>query len=125
MPVRVEFTRGAAEDLRGYAQSGNIQLFLRKLIRLETVGKAAGQPMGHGLKGYYKIVVGDRDWRIVFTVDRDETVATVVVIGDRADAACHQEAQQRLAALGSQSAETVSLAAAMLNLPQLQRKQRH
>lgn len=124
MPVRVEFTRGAAEDLQSYARSGNIQLFLRKLIRLETVGRAAGQALGHDLKGYFKIVVGDRDWRIVFTVDPGETVATIIAIGDRDDAACYQEAQKRVAALGEGEPKTISLAAAMLELPQLQKKQR-
>jgi mRNA interferase RelE/StbE len=124
MPIRVQFTADARDDLRRYAQSGNIRLFLQKLVRLEEVGKAAGQPLGRGLAGYYKIVVGDRDWRIIFTLDRAETVATVVVIGDRADAACYEEAQKRLAALDPQSPEIASLAAAMLELPQLQKKPR-
>ena len=124
MPIRVEFIPEAVDDLRRYARSGNIRQFLQKLVRLEGVGKQAGLPLGRGLSGYYKIVVGDRDWRIVFTMSRDETVATVLVIGNRADSACYEQAHQRLAAVGDRSMEAVSLAAAMLELPQLQRKDR-
>ena len=113
MPIRVEFIPDAVDDLRRYARSGNIRQFLQKLVRLEAVGKQAGLPLGRGLSGYYKIVVGDRDWRIVFTVNAGETVATVVVIGDRADADCYEQAQRRLAAMGDQSPEAVSLAAAI------------
>jgi len=124
MPIRVEFIPDAVEDLRRYARSGNIRQFLQKLVRLEAVGKQAGLPLGRGLSGYYKVVVGDRGWRIIFTVNTDETNATVVVIGDRADAACYEQAQRRLAAMGGQSPEAVSLAAAMLELPQFQKKDR-
>jgi mRNA interferase RelE/StbE len=111
--IRVQFTPDARDDLRRYAQTGNIRLFLQKLVRLEEVGKAAGHPLGRGLTGYYKIVVGDRDWRIIFTMNPGETVATMVVIGDRADAAWDP-----------QTSEITSLAAAMLELPQLQKKPR-
>jgi mRNA interferase RelE/StbE len=124
MPIRVEFTADAVEDLRRNSRSGNIRQFLQKLVRLEAVGKQAGLPLGRGLSGYYKIVVGDRDWRIVFTLDQDETVATVLVIGDRADAACYEQAQCRLTAIGERSPEAVSLAAAILELPQFLKKSR-
>lgn len=124
MPIRVQLIPDAIDDLVRYAQTGNIRLFLQKLVRLESVGKSAGQPLARGLTGYYKIVVGDRDWRIVFTVDPAESVATVIVIGDRADAACYEQAQKRIAALPSAAPELVSLAAAMLELPQLQKKSR-
>ena len=69
MPVRVELIDEAAEDLARYVQSGNLPLFLKKLIRLEEVGENAGLPLGRGLTGWRKIIVGDRDWRIIFTVN--------------------------------------------------------
>ncbi len=65
MPVRVEFTGQAFDDLVEYAKTGNLPLFIKKLLRLEDVGNAAGLPLGRGLTGWRKIVVGDRDWRIV------------------------------------------------------------
>ena len=124
MPIRVQFIGDARADLRSYARSRNIRLFLQKLVRLEEIGKDAGRAIGGNLAGYYKIVVGDRNWRIIFTLNPDETVATVIVIGDRADSACYDLAQRRLAAVNPQTAEVASLAATMLELPQLQKKPR-
>lgn len=121
MPIRVELTDDAVDDLVRYAASGNLPLFLKKLIRLETVGKDAGLPLGGNLASFRTIVVGDRAWRIIFTTDTAETVATVLVIGDRDDAACYREAQRRLDALSVQLPETASLAAAMLQISEVQR----
>lgn len=116
MPVRVELSSDAVGDLGRYATSSNIALFLAKLVRLEEVGKDAGVPLGGGLVGWRKIVVGDRDWRIIFTMNPDENVATVWVIGDRADAECYEQAARRLAQLGEDRPEAASLATVMLDL---------
>ncbi|HET7770283.1 MAG TPA: type II toxin-antitoxin system RelE/ParE family toxin [Chloroflexota bacterium] len=118
MPVRVELIDEAVEDLARYVQSGNLPLFLRKLIRLEEVGENAGLPLGRGLTGWPKIIVGDRDWRIIFTVNPEKTVATVWVVGDREDAECYEVAQRRVAALGPGRPEAASLAAVMFELSQ-------
>lgn len=119
MPIRVALIDAAVEDLVRYAETGNMPLFLKKLIRLEEVGKEAGLPLGRGLTGWRKIVVGDRDWRIIFTVDPADTVATVWVIGDRDDAACYDDAQRRLDALGRGQPSASSLAAVMFQLSEM------
>lgn len=119
MPVRVEFIREAMDHLARYAPSGNLPLFLKKLIRLEEIGKDAGLPLGGGLTNWR--LVGNRDRRIIFTVYASDTVATVWVIGDRADAACYAEAQRRVAALAGTQPETASLAAAMFEISETQR----
>lgn len=124
MPVRVELIEEAVADLARYAATGNLPLFLKKLIRLEEVGKDAGLPLGRGLTGWRKVVVGDRNWRIIFTVDTDETVATVWVIGDRDDNACYEEARRRVAALGQRQPEAASLAAAMFQLSEMQQSEK-
>jgi mRNA interferase RelE/StbE len=118
VPVRVEFTGQAFDDLVRYAKTGNLPLFIKKLLGLEEVGEQAGLPLGRGLTGWRKIVVGDRTWRIVFKTDPAETIATVWVIGDRDDDACYEEAQRRIQALGADRPETVSLAAAMFQISQ-------
>lgn len=118
MPVRVELIPYAVEDLVGYAQTRSLPLFLKKLIRLEEVGKDAGLPLGRGLVGWRKIVVGDRDWRIIFTVDPADTVATVWVIGDRDDDACYDIAQRRVEAMGKDRPQAASLAAGMFQIGQ-------
>ena len=124
MPIRVELTADALDDLARYATSGNLPLFLKKLLRLEEIGKDAGLPLGRGRVGFRKIVVGDRDWRIVFAVNADETVATVWVIGDRNDSECYDEAQRRTRALTNARPEAVSLAAAMFRLGEMRRQDR-
>ena len=60
-----------------------LEVFFAKLVRLEEVGKDAGQPLGGPMADRRKIVVGDRNRRIIFTMNEDETVARVWVIGDR------------------------------------------
>ena len=124
MPVRVELTDEALEDLARYATTGNLPLFLKKLIRLEEVGKDAGLPLGRGLTGWRKIVVGDRNWRIIFTTNLNETVATIWVIGDREDSACYEEALRRVEALGKNRPEAVSLAAAMFQLSEIRKSEK-
>jgi mRNA interferase RelE/StbE len=84
VPIRVELTSEALDDLERYVRSGNLERFLAKLVRLEADGPQVGQPLRGELHGFRKIVVGDRDWRIIFRTDAAETVATVWVIGDRA-----------------------------------------
>jgi mRNA interferase RelE/StbE len=91
-------------------------LFFKKLLRLEEIGRDAGLPLGGGLTGWRKIVVGDRTLRIVFKMNADETVATVWVIGDRDDAACYEEARRRVDALDVAKPQAISLAAAMFEI---------
>src|SRR3954469_12899277 len=119
MSIRVELTDEALEDLARYATTGNLPLLLKKLIWLEEVGKDAGLPPGRGLTGWRKMVVGDRNWRIIFTTDPGEIVATIWVIGDRDDGACYDEALRRVEAMGKNRPEAVSLAAAMFQLSEM------
>ena len=124
MAVRVELTDEALEDLTSYAESGNLALFLKKLIHIEEGGKDAGLPLGGRLTGWRKIVVGDRNWRIVFRMNPEETIAVVWVIGDRDDAECYEIAQQRVQALGKARPGTTSLAAIIFQLGQNRRAAR-
>jgi mRNA interferase RelE/StbE len=124
MPVRVELIDEAVEDLARYAETGNLPLFLKKLIRLEEVGKEVGLPLGGRLTGWRKIVVGDGNWRIIFTSNAEETVMTVCVIGDRDDAECYEVAQRRVQALGKAQPQASSLAAVMFQLGQMQKAAR-
>ena len=124
MPIRVELTQDALDDLARYATSGNLPLFLKKLLRLEEGGKDAGLPLGRGLVGFRKIAVGDRDWRIVFAVNAEETVATIWVIGDRNDSECYDVAQRRIRVLGNTRPEAVRLAAAMFRLGEMRKLDR-
>jgi len=119
--IRVELTDEAVADLARYVETDVFPRLLAKLVRLEDVGKDAGQPLGRDLAGWRKIVVGDRDWRIIFTTDPDETVATVWAIGDRADDAVYEEARGRIATIAKTQPHAASLAAVMFQLGEAQR----
>ncbi len=112
MSIRVELTDEAVADLARYVETDVFPRLLAKLVRLEDVGKDAG---------WRKIVVGDRDWRIIFTTDPDETVATVWAIGDRADDAVYEEARGRIATIAKTQPHAASLAAVMFQLGEAQR----
>src|SRR5579862_1714500 len=113
MPVRVELTDDAVHDLFGYRQHEALPFMLKKLLRLEQEGAAAGFPLGRELTGWRKIIVGNRNWRILFRMNSDDTVATVFVIGDRADDAVYDEAHQRVDALVPPNETVQSLAAVL------------
>lgn len=114
MPVRVELIDEAVVDLAGLKESGNIRQFFKKLVEIESKGSMAGEPLGRQLKGWRKLTVGNRNWRIVFRVDPDETVATICVIGDREDSTCYEEAKRRAAEV--KDADAISLAESMINV---------
>lgn len=114
MPVRVELIDDAVADLAKHAESGKLKAFFKKLVEIEAKGSQAGEPLGRDLAGWRKLTVGNRDWRIVFRVDRAETVATICVIGDRDDGACYAEAKRRADRLENEDAS--SLAESMMEL---------
>jgi mRNA interferase RelE/StbE len=114
MSVRVELIDEAVIDLADLVESGNIRQFFRKLLEIEAYGALAGEPLGRNLVGWRKLMVGNRNWRIVFRVDKGAEVATICVIGDREDAACYEEAQRR--AKQKNDADATSLAASMMEV---------
>lgn len=116
MAIRGELVADAVSDLEGLVASGNIRLALVKLVRLEDVGKDAGQPLGNQLTGFRKIVVGDRNWRIIFKMNTEDTVATVWVIGDRNDSECYEDAVRRLKEAGNAQPDASGLASVVLSV---------
>lgn len=115
MPIRVEILAEVVEDLETARTTGRLKDFLAKLVRLEDEGPAIGLPLGRRsdsrLVGWFKIVVGDRNWRIVFRM-KDASTAVVGVIGDRDDAECYRELARRVGP-DSGLGQTLSLAAAL------------
>ncbi len=111
-------------DLCDIAETDALPTFLAKLVRLEEIGKDAGSPRGRELRGFRKIVVGDRDWRIVFQMSADDASAKIWVIGDRSDSACYEEAMRRIQNLGKNHSDASSLAETMLLLMDRRRRNR-
>lgn len=114
MPVRVDLIDDAIADLAKHAETGKLKSFFAKLLEIEEKGSRAGEPLGRDLAGWRKITVGNRNWRIVFRVDKDETVATICVIGDREDGVCYEEAKLR--ADKAPHNDAASLAESMMTL---------
>lgn len=90
---------------------------LKKCLLLER-DPEAGEELRGGLIGFRKIVVGDRDWRVVWRVTSDEVgrtiidVAEVWAVGARSDAEVYAEMKQRVATLKGEP-KTIALADAL------------
>src|SRR5579884_610721 len=97
--AEVRFLDAAVEDLSRLAPDV-VTRVLKKLLLLERNPKA-GAPLGGPLTGYRKLVVGNRDWRIVYreTADGDVEVCEVWAVGARADDEVYREAAARVATM--------------------------
>jgi len=92
---RVQLTAEARADflaLDGHAQ----RIVAKGLKKLEDEPDKRGSPLGSRRTGnlttFRKLVVGDRDYRIVYRVDGLATVTVVWVIGHRSDEECYRQA---------------------------------
>lgn len=91
-----EEAREDFHDLDGAAQ----RLVAKALKKLETDPHLRGQPLGNrpggALTTFRKLVVGDRDYRIIYRIEPDGTVVIVWVIGKRADNEAYELAMSRI-----------------------------
>ena len=78
---------------------------LKKMLLLET-DPLAGEPLLGTLIGYRKLVVGNRNWRIIWRASTDQRgtltieIAEVQAVGARSDSEVYTEMTQRVASLG-------------------------
>ncbi|WP_137724130.1 type II toxin-antitoxin system RelE family toxin [Prescottella subtropica] len=98
--ARIELTDDAKDDLADLDKSAQ-KLVVKALRKLESEPSKRGQPLGSrassDLTGFRKLVVGDRQCRIIYRVDADDTVVVIWVIAERADDKCYELAKSRLA----------------------------
>jgi len=103
MASQVRLLPEAADDIRALDGSARV-LVLKALKKLETSPGSRGGPLGSksnaasDLTGFRKLVVGDRDYRVVYEVRQDGSVVIVWVVGKRADNEVYATALSRLAA---------------------------
>lgn len=118
--VVVRLTEAALSDLETMQRKGDPQVVrwaLKKCLLLER-DPEAGAPLRGSLTGFRKLVVGDRDWRIVWRVTHDDSgtiiidIAEVWAFGARSDAEVYSEVRDRVTAL-ERSPRTISLAEAL------------
>jgi mRNA interferase RelE/StbE len=86
--ARVTLTEDAEDDF--YGLDGATQRIVAKgLIKLETEPAKRGQPLGSRSTGdlttFRKLVVGKKDYRIIYRVEPSGDVVVVWVIGPRSD----------------------------------------
>ncbi|MGC5166463.1 type II toxin-antitoxin system RelE family toxin [Luteimicrobium sp. DT211] len=90
--------RDDLEDLDGAAR----KIILKGLLKLRAEPAQRGAPLGSrgsgNLTGLRKLVVGNRDYRIVYDVQDDGTIVVVWVIARRADDEVYRLAVARLGA---------------------------
>jgi mRNA interferase RelE/StbE len=101
-PPEVWLTDAAVEDLERLDGAALVWA-LKKMLLLETPSEA-GEPLMGSLIGYRKLVVSDRDWRIVWRATTNERggviveVSEVWAVGARSDDEVYAEMTARLSA---------------------------
>lgn len=97
--ARVKLTEDARDDLADLDGSARV-LVLKALVKLRDNPAQRGSPLGSrstgNLTGFRKLVVGNRDYRIVYQVTPDGDVTVVWVIAKRADNEVYDMAVARL-----------------------------
>lgn len=98
--ARVLLLPEAAEDLADLDGAERKSVF-KALKKLATEPEKRGAPLGSELTTFRKLVVGNRQFRIVFRVEADGTVVVVWVVASRVDSECYDLAMARLALYGA------------------------
>lgn len=108
--AQVWLTDPAIGDLRALDGSALIWA-LKKMLLLER-NPLAGEPLGSGLTGWRKLVVGDRHWRVIWRPITEPSgdviveIAEVRAIGPRSDSKVYEEMAARLTRMGDSPTRT-------------------
>ncbi len=113
--ARVVLTPAAKDDVCALDGAAR-KLVLKAMKKLEDHPESRGAPLGSrtgsNLTGFRKLVVGDRQHRIVYRVEADDSVCVIWVVGSRVDAECYDAARSRVV----QYAKDPGLAATLMHL---------
>jgi mRNA interferase RelE/StbE len=92
-------TEDAIDDLQDLDGAVRLQVF-KALLKLETSPDQRGAPLGSNLggnlTGFRKLIVGRKDYRIVYRVEDDGTASVVMVIARRSDNEAYELALARV-----------------------------
>lgn len=97
--ARVLLPPEAVEDLVELDRGSRKQAF-KAIKKLQQEPEKRGAPLGSELTTFRKLVVGNRQFRIVYRVESDGTVVVVWVIASRVDSECYDLAMGRLELYG-------------------------
>ena len=112
MPSTVRLLPEAADDVRALDGAART-LVLKALKKLESDPAQRGAALGSRANGqsdltsFRKLVVGDRQYRIVYRVEADGSVVVVWVVGARADDEVYRTAQRRVEAYADEPKRAV------------------
>ena len=97
--AKVVLTPAAKDNVRaldGAARKLVLKAMRKLEDRPESRGATLGSRAGSNLTVFRKLVVGDRQYRIVYRVEADGSVCVVWVVGSRVDAECYEAARSRV-----------------------------
>lgn len=112
MSAVVRLLPEAADDVRALDGAAR-KLVLKALKKLEDSPGQRGAALGSkanaqsDLSGFRKLVVGDRDYRIVYQVRPDGSVVVVWVVGARADFEVYRIARRRIDSYGDADKQAI------------------
>ncbi|MDT0328003.1 type II toxin-antitoxin system RelE family toxin [Nocardiopsis lambiniae] len=114
--AEITFTDAAVDDLRRLGPDA-VPKVLKKVLLLEE-NPEAGYPLGGGLTGFRKLIVGRNTWRVVYRITDDKSVEVCEVwaVGARADAQVYSEASRRVREASDGSPTARRLAAVLEHL---------
>jgi mRNA interferase RelE/StbE len=97
--AKVQLSEDAREDFQDLDRAAQL-VVAKALKKLEIDPHLRGQPLGSrpggDLTTFRKLVVGNRDYRIIYRIEPDGRVVVVWVIGKRADNEAYELAMSRI-----------------------------
>lgn len=104
----VRLTEDAVSDLHRLHKKDPriVRAVFKKMLLLEQ-SPEAGEPLLGALVGFRKLVVGDRDWRIVWRITEDASgipvldISEIWAVGARSDGEVYEELTSRVARMGN------------------------
>lgn len=104
----VRLTEDAVSDLHRLHKKDPqiVRAVLKKILLLEK-SPEAGEPLLGALVGFRKLVVGDRDWRIVWRITEDACgmpildISEIWAVGARSDGEVYDELTSRVTRMGN------------------------
>lgn len=93
--AHISFLPEALDDINEIDPASQRRVF-KAICKLQTEPEKRGAPLGGELTTFRKLVVGNRQFRVVYRVESDGAVVVVWVVATRVDAQCYELAMARL-----------------------------